>query len=263
MPTKKKQSRTFKIQDPIMSGSDVKDYQQELLRIGQTWGLDLPLKADGDYGMATRSIGKMIFYGRGYSHSALEHGVTPELRIQLRNPERRSQGVKQAADSKVRRQYRDDLRKKFDKDSDVASPISKITTMTWGYHAGVHDGVDLICGPNAPLYAICDAEVIDVRPSGWWGNNPSGDVWRGDGIIQIEAIKTVGPIKKGMHFGYGHAEGADVKVGEKVQEGDRLGEAGLAVAWHCHFMANTGNVGLRGVGTFDPRRILEYAIKNS
>jgi hypothetical protein len=36
-----------------------------------------------------------------------------------------------------------------------------------GFQAG-HDGVDLICPEDAPIFAICKAKVIDVRASGWW-----------------------------------------------------------------------------------------------
>src|SRR4051794_7454600 len=35
-----------------------------------------------------------------------------------------------------------------------------------------HDGIDLICAPNAPLFAMCKSKVVRVSASGWWGNNP-------------------------------------------------------------------------------------------
>jgi murein DD-endopeptidase MepM/ murein hydrolase activator NlpD len=150
---------------------------------------------------------------------------------------------------------------KFDGEEDVAAPISKILTMAWGWHPGVHDGIDLICGPNAPIYALCDGKVIDVRAGGWWGKTPSGDVSKGDGIIQIECLTDDGPFKKGMHIGYGHAEKASVRVGQRVEAGQRLGRAGLAVAWHIHLMANHGRT-FKGIGEFDPRPLVDYAIKN-
>lgn len=257
-------SRTFKIDKPPMRGDDVKEWQDLVLEIGESWSVHFPLKADGVYGMATRSFSKAVLFGRGFSHEQLDEGITPWLRSLTRNPADRPEAVKRRADEPSRKEYRDSLRKKFaaDADSDVAAPIGKIITMTWGWHPGVHDGIDLICGQNAPIYALCDAEVIDVRASGWWGNNPSGEVWRGDGIIQIRCTTDDGPFRKGMHFGYGHAEGADVKVGQTVEAGDRLGEAGLAVAWHVHLMANNGEFGLRGKGSLDPRPYVDYAIRN-
>ncbi len=213
--------------------------------------------------MQTRSFSKMVLFGRGFAHEQLNDGVRPWLRQVTREPTLRPPGVKQRANEPSRKSFRDNLRKKYESDDpDVAAPIGKIITMTWGYHPGVHDGIDLICGVKAPIYALCDAKVIDVRPSGWWGNNPSGEVWKGDGIIQIRCTTNDGPFRKGMHFGYGHAEGSDVKVGQQVKAGDRLGEAGLAVAWHIHLMGNNGEFGKRGKGSFDPRPFVNYAIKN-
>lgn len=255
--------RTFKIDSPLMEGSDIKAWQDLILDIGQTWNVHFPLKADGTYGMATRSFGKMVLFGRGFSHDQLDNGITPWLRELTRHPDRRPDEVKQRAGEPYRKDFRDDLRKKYEgDDGEVAAPIGKIITMTWGYHYGVHDGIDLICGRKAPIYALCDAKVIDVRPGGWWGNSPSGQVWKGDGIIQIRCLTDDGPFKKGMHFGYGHAEGADVGVGDTVKAGDRLGEAGLAVAWHIHLMANNGEFGLKGKGSRDPRPYVNYAIRN-
>lgn len=260
MPT----PRTFKIQSPLMRGNDIKEWQLLLKEIASRWGVDLPIKTDGIYGLGTRSLSKTMLFATGFTHEQIDNGITPWLRTTMRNPQLRPEAVEDRKMQLARKAFRDDLREKFAKDagSDVAAPISKITTMTWGYHPGVHDGIDLICGPNAPIYALCDAKVIDVRASGWWGNNPSGEVWRGDGIIQIECLIDQGPFKKGMHFGYGHAEGADVKVGQKVEAGARLGEAGLAVAWHVHLMANRGEFGLKGKGSMDPRPFVDYAIRH-
>jgi murein DD-endopeptidase MepM/ murein hydrolase activator NlpD len=144
----------------------------------------------------------------------------------------------------------------------VHAPVDKILTDTWGYHPPGHDGVDVICEPDAVLRAMVKSKVIDVRTGGWWGKAPSGDVWKGDGIIQIEVLEDVGPFRKGQHIGYGHAEKPYVKVGQIVVAGQPLGHAGLAVAWHIHLMVNNGEVGLRGVGTRDPRPLLDYAVKN-
>lgn len=147
----------------------------------------------------------------------------------------------------------------------VAMPVKHILSMANDWHPG-HDGIDLICEANAPLFAICNAKVIDVRAGGWWGKgacaragHPISD---GDGIIQLECLVNVGPFLKGDHFGYGHAEGACVKVGQIVRAGERIGRSGFANAWHVHFMANHGMNNL-GIGTIDPAPFLKYAKEHS
>jgi murein DD-endopeptidase MepM/ murein hydrolase activator NlpD len=148
----------------------------------------------------------------------------------------------------------------------VAAPVRPILEHSWGWHPGVHDGVDLITEANDILYAICDGTVIDVRSSGWWGKGARASgghsVADGDGIIQIRCDVDAGPFKKGMHFGYGHAEQATVAVGHKVKAGQVIGHAGFANAWHVHFMCNGGNT-TRGVGDRDPWPFVAYALKQS
>lgn len=152
---------------------------------------------------------------------------------------------------------------------DVAPPLKHIITHAHGYGAG-HDGVDLICDESAPIFALCDAKVIDVRSSGWWGlgaqashGHPIAD---GDGIIQLECLVDDGPFKKGLRFGYGHAENATVHPGQRVKAGDRIGSAGFANAWHVHFMANGGGTRFdsgdhpKGVGDRDPMPFVSYAL---
>lgn len=257
------EARTLKIDSPPMKGEDVTAWQNLILEIGASWNVHFPLNADGVYGMATRSFGKMILFGRGFSHEQLDEGITPWLRQLTRDPDKRPNAVKVRADEPARKEFRTNLRHKFSDDTDVAAPIGKILTMTWGFHPGVHDGLDLICGPKAPIFALCDAEVIDVRAGGWWGKNPSGDISKGDGIIQIRCLTNDGPFKAGMHFGYGHAESADVKVGQRVKAGKRLGAAGLAVAWHVHLMVNHGEFGNRGKGSLDPLPFVKYALSHN
>jgi hypothetical protein len=46
-----------------------------------------------------------------------------------------------------------------------------------------------------------------------------------------------------------------------VNAGDRIGDAGLAVVPHIHFMVNN-NSDTRGVGDRDPRPIYNYVKKN-
>ncbi len=144
----------------------------------------------------------------------------------------------------------------------VAMPLEKVLNDSWDYHPPVHDGIDLICEEDAPIFAICDMEIIDVRAGGWWGKNPKGKVTLGDGIIQGRCLTDEGPFRKGMHFGYGHAEHAVVREGQVVKAGQRIGRAGLANAWHVHFMANDGSTH-RGIGNLDPRPFRTYAEKVS
>lgn len=143
----------------------------------------------------------------------------------------------------------------------VASPLAKILEDSWGYHPGVHDGIDLICEPDATLYAICDAVVIDVRSGQWWGKGAPADSAlreKGNGIIQLECLVDAGPFSQGQHIGYGHAEHARVKVGQRVQAGDAIGKAGFANAWHIHLMVNDGDTS-KGVGRRDPGPFVTYA----
>jgi murein DD-endopeptidase MepM/ murein hydrolase activator NlpD len=155
------------------------------------------------------------------------------------------------------------LRERKERRGHAAAPVTPILGSSWGWHPGVHDGVDLITENDDVLYAICDAEVIDVRPAGWWGNNPRPSqghpVSDGDGIIQLRCLTDVGPFKKGMHFGYGHAEQATVQVGQHVKAGQKIGHAGFARAWHVHFMANGGGTS-KGVGDRDPMPYVRYAL---
>ena len=143
----------------------------------------------------------------------------------------------------------------------VAVPVDPILQHSNGFTSG-HDGVDLICEQDDVVYAICDAKVIDVRAAGWWGNGAQAShghpISDGDGIIQIECLVDDGPFKKGMHFGYGHAEKAVVQEGQIVKAGQKLGHAGFANAWHLHFMVNAGNT-LKGTGDRDPMPFVNHA----
>ena len=145
----------------------------------------------------------------------------------------------------------------------VAGPVDPILQHSNGFTSG-HDGVDLICEQDDVVYAICDARVIDVRAAGWWGKGAQAShghpISHGDGIIQIECLVDKGPFEKGMHFGYGHAEKAVVKVGQIVRAGQKLGHAGFANAWHLHFMVNGGHT-TKGIGDRDPMPFVDFARK--
>lgn len=251
--------RTLVVESPHMTGEDVEAWQRTLNRQFKAWDVDYRVTVDGDYGVATRDATATILYGLGIDRKEMAGGVTPELRVKVRE-ERLTEAEKRRKDE--RKEWRLRLRKKHEDGGHVAPPLAKILSSSWGWHPGAHDGVDLICQPNATIYALCDAKVIDVRASGWWGKAPSGDVSKGDGIVQLECLTDVGPFKKGMHFGYGHAEHAVVEEGQIVKAGDPLGKAGLAVAWHVHFMANGGGTD-RGTGDRDPMPFVNYAMERN
>jgi murein DD-endopeptidase MepM/ murein hydrolase activator NlpD len=122
-----------------------------------------------------------------------------------------------------------------------------------------HDGIDLLTPEDEPLLAMVKSRVVRVSPANWWGNNPRPSpghpISDGDGIIVLESLVDVGPIKRGLHICYGHGEHATVKVGEIVEAGRVIGKAGWAVVPHVHFMLNDDapvNGLYRGVGDRDP-----------
>lgn len=253
-PTRPARPRTFKVKGS-MHGKDVRGWQNTLRRQFRTWRVDYPLAVDGYYGPITRSATSDVLKGLGIAQETMLHGVTPELRIKVRSKRLTpSERARYAARAGWRRR----LRKRFAHKA-VAPPINKILTSSHGFKPG-HDGVDLICGENVPIMAICDAEVIDVRGGGWWGKSPTGNVSKGDGIIQLKCLSDVGPFKRGMHFGYGHAEHPVVRKGQRIKAGDVIGKAGFANAWHIHFMANGGGT-MRGIGDRDPMPYVRYAMK--
>jgi murein DD-endopeptidase MepM/ murein hydrolase activator NlpD len=252
--------RTFKVTSPHMQGADVKAWQETLNRQMAAWNVAYSVKTDGDYGVATRDLTASVCHGLGLSSAGewMRNGVTPELRTKLRN---KNLSVAEKVRQRARAGWRDALRRRYE-GGGVAMPTPKVLADSWGYHPGVHDGMDLITPPDAPLYAMCDGTIVRADTGGWWGKAPSGDVSKGDGIIILRASRDVGPIRKGMNLCYGHAEHPTVKAGELVKAGDRIGTAGLAVAWHVHFMVND-NADTRGVGDRDPRPYYDYARKNA
>lgn len=263
-----KAPRTFKLPsnpktEKIMKGDDVKEWQKDVKASFKKMGIDCPIAIDGTYGQQTRAFSAALCKAHGLASNAMVKGVTPELRVKLRNL-KLTNAEKKAKNSKARKDYRAKLRKQW-KVSKVHAPVSKIVTDDWGYHPGVHDGVDVQSIRGAAAFAMVKSKIIDVRTGDWWGNNPSGNVSLGDGIVQMEVLETVGPFKKGMHIGFGHLEQPKdhpvVKVGQIVEAGHIVGIVGLAVTPHIHLMVNSGNTS-QGRGTQDPRPLLNYAVKN-
>lgn len=251
--------RTFKVDRPALKGEDVQQWQQTINSMFAKWDIDLRVKVDGEYGLASRSATATLLYALGIEQGEMKDGVTPGLRVKVRNYQRKL-SPKERARFAQRVAWRRRLRQKWARGVKVARPVNKIITSAWGYHKGVHDGIDVQTPPAATVYAMVKSRVIDVRAGGWWGRSPSGDVSKGDGIVQLEVLETVGPFTKGMHIGYGHCEHACVREGQIVEAGEPVARVGLAVTWHTHLMVNDGQT-TKGIGTRDPRKLLDFAMR--
>jgi murein DD-endopeptidase MepM/ murein hydrolase activator NlpD len=259
--------RVFKLDSPHMKGDDVRAWQRFLYEdFRSRWSIEYPLDIDGDYGEATRAATASFLraWGVESAQAAMEHGVTPELRIKIRNSDR-TNTEQDLAVSDERKAYRAALRDRF-AHQDVCYPVPNLVTDAWGWHPGVHDGVDLVCPWKQPLLAICTGVIVRVSPSGWWGVNPQASpghpISDGDGIVILQCDINDGPFVPGLHFGYGHAELAAVGTGERVKAGQVIAHAGFARAAHTHFMVNNDppvNGFYRGTGDRDPMPYLDYA----
>jgi peptidoglycan hydrolase-like protein with peptidoglycan-binding domain len=73
-----------------MRGRDIAAFQQLLNERFAAWSIDKRIEVDGEYGPMTRRAARQAVYALGISGTELAHGVTPELRIKLRRPSRRT-----------------------------------------------------------------------------------------------------------------------------------------------------------------------------
>lgn len=254
-------SRTFRIAQPFMRGDDVGNWQRVLNAQLEDWNIDHRIKIDKVYGLATRSLTATVLHGMGIAQETMEDGITPTLRLKVRNKQRdfieERRYVQRVA-------WRRALRKRYGTSAKVALPVANIIEASWGFHPPGHDGLDVICAPNAVLHAMVKSKVIRADAGGWWGKAPSGDVKLGDGIVILQILESVGPFKMGDEIGYGHAEHPKVKVGQIVEAGEPIALAGLAVAWHIHLMWNRGGFAAAiGRGDGDPIRLLDYVRKHA
>lgn len=252
--------RTFKVDKPSMKGEDIKNWQKEIKSQFANMSIDCPIVADGIWGISSRGFNASLCRSIGMeAGEVMKNGVTPELRTRIRH---RDLTVAEKNEMEDRIEYRRALRKRWESAGiRVHRLVATLITDDWGYHPGVHDGIDVQTNPKAYLFAMVKSKIIDARSGGWWGKSPSGDVSKGDGIVQMEILETVGPFKKGQHFGYGHCESPKVRVGEIVEAGDIVARCGLAVTWHTHLMLNTGNTA-KGIGNLNPQACLDYAMKH-
>jgi murein DD-endopeptidase MepM/ murein hydrolase activator NlpD len=254
------EGRTFTITQPLLQGGDVKQWQEILNAQFDEWRVEFRIPVNGEYDKVTHDASHKVLYGLGIKPAAMKQGVTGEHRKKIRD---KSLTATEKETRRKRLGWRQFQRRKY-ADGGVCSPVSKIITDANGFTGAAqedHDGVDLICPENAPIFAICRAKVIDVRAKGWWGatqNSAGHALSDGDGIIQLEGLAESGPFHKGMHFGYGHAENAIVKEGDIFEAGTQIGNAGFANAWHVHFMVNDGST-TKGIGDRDPKPFVDFA----
>lgn len=251
---------TFKLARPHMTGEQVLLWQRWLLGQFASWDIAYALEADGDYGQATRAATASMCraWGMESAAEAMEAGVTPTLRIKLRNDDRTA-AEQQRFKSEERMEYRRALRRRFEAGG-VSLPVARILEDSWGWHGEGHDGIDLICAPNSPALALCRSEVVRADASGWSGAYAP----LGDGIVILRSLADIGPIQAGDCYGYGHCEKPIVGAGDVVRAGEQVGSAGLANAWHLHWMRNTGGFPPHiGHGDVDPRSVLNYLKENA
>jgi murein DD-endopeptidase MepM/ murein hydrolase activator NlpD len=276
MPSDPSVHRDLIVGTPPMAGRDVANLQRAIRARLKARGLadDVPTPEHGKFTQATwfACVEAGYFLGlrkQTFLKTVLGQGVcTRGMQRIIRQPDTRSEA--QLRRARERRghpgpRYYADFVAAAGSGSGVAAPLRRILGDTWGWHAPGHDGVDLICEADASLFALCDARVIDVRSQGWWGlgARASGghSISDGDGIIQLESLVDQGPFVKGLHLGYGHAEKANVRVGQTVKAGQKIGHAGFANAWHVHFMVNGGDT-MRGIGDRDPLPFVRFAIEH-
>lgn len=266
-------SLTFKVghqpKDKVQQAayrSSVTAWQQFLNDRFRRWDIPFSLMVDGVYGAATRAATVMFAraWGAESGGMVVENGLSPWWRTKLRT-DRRSIREEAIFRSPNRIAYRRALRQRY-RARHVAMPVAKIIADSNGWYPG-HDGIDLICLPDAPLHAVCKAEVVRADEGGWWGKGAPSDPAlkaKGDGITIIKSLVNAGPIRKGDCFGYGHAERPRVRIGEVVQAGQHIANAGFANAWHPHFMLNRGTFPPAvGRGDADPAPILDYIRKHA
>lgn len=87
-------------------------FQRVLNERYASWEVNHRIAVDGEYGQETRDATREIMFGLGIAQSELEHGVTPALRIKIRDPARRSRAeLKRAAG---RDDWRRRLRRRYE-----------------------------------------------------------------------------------------------------------------------------------------------------
>jgi hypothetical protein len=106
--------RTFVLRSPHMTGDDIGEFQRELNRRFEAWDISKRIDDDEDYGDHTRDAAREVCTGLGIDHeTAMANGVTPELRIKIRHPDRRTAAEVERSEGKEATELRARLRKQF------------------------------------------------------------------------------------------------------------------------------------------------------
>lgn len=103
-----------------------------------------------------------------------------------------------------------------------------------------HQGVDLAQKGNVPIYAAADGQVTRVGKSGTYGN-----------VVMV--LHTIGG--KTYETNYAHLHSYDVKVGQRVLQGQkigRMGNTGSSTAQHLHFEIHVGRWATGQPNAVDP-----------
>jgi lysozyme len=106
--------RTFTLSTPLMRGDDVRGFQEDLNFRFDAWDVGKRLELDGEYRRSTRDAAQEVCQGLGIDpEAALEHGVTPALRVRIRHPETRSPEEVERSRADGARAFRANLRRRF------------------------------------------------------------------------------------------------------------------------------------------------------
>ena len=89
--------RTFRIQSPLMEGEDIRAFQQVINARFEVWKVTRTIEVDGEYGSITRHAARQVAHGMGLAKRDYPGGITPEMRLCIRTPSRRSPEEKERA----------------------------------------------------------------------------------------------------------------------------------------------------------------------
>jgi hypothetical protein len=155
------QPRTFALTSPHMTGEDVRAFQRELTARFEAWDIAKRVADDGDFGSETRHAAQQVCKGLGILHeTAMEHGVTPELRVKLRHPDTRTPQEITRSESAEATRYRAELRKQFAAPAAPAAPV------------GSAGGVVMFDGVSVAAWIVPSLKW--ARAHGWTGHVVSG-----------------------------------------------------------------------------------------
>lgn len=106
-------AETYVLRQPLLKSAGIQAFQRVLNHQYEVWGIHRQITENGVYGPETREATQQIALGLGLLKSDYEDGITPQLRILIRNPERRTPLQTKRFESVQRRRYRAALRKHY------------------------------------------------------------------------------------------------------------------------------------------------------